>query len=153
MSPVIVPVHSDPDILACHAVMRELRPQVAEEEFVARVRRQEAGGYRLVAAMENGRVEAVAGYRVHETLAWGRILYVDDLVTRAACRSRGLGAALLAWLTEEAQRQGCAELHLDSGVQRHDAHRFYLGRRMAITSHHFAMRVPPAGESTGCPKN
>ena len=153
MSPVIVPIRSDAEILACHAVMRELRPYLAEDGFVARVRRQEAEGYRLAAAMVDGQVEAVAGYRLHETLAWGRILYVDDLVTRGACRSRGIGAAMFAWLTEEAQRQGCAELHLDSGVQRHEAHRFYLARRMAITSHHFALPVPPAGASTGGPKN
>jgi hypothetical protein len=28
---------------------------------------------------------------------------------------------------------------LDSGVQRFGAHRFYLRRRMDITSHHFAL--------------
>ena len=32
-------------------------------------------------------------------------------------------------------------IDLDSGVQRHDAHRFYLRERMAITSHHFAKNL------------
>jgi hypothetical protein len=32
-------------------------------------------------------------------------------------------------------------LHLDSGVQRFAAHRFYLARRMDITCHHFALKL------------
>jgi hypothetical protein len=33
---------------------------------------------------------------------------------------------------------------LDSGVQRFGAHRFYLRRRMNITSHHFAIDLREA---------
>jgi GNAT superfamily N-acetyltransferase len=74
--------------------------------------------------LEADTVHTVAGYRVGENLAWGKFLYIDDLVTDDSERSRGCGRALLAWLREEAQRQGCAQLHLDSGKQRLDAHRF-----------------------------
>jgi hypothetical protein len=31
-------------------------------------------------------------------------------------------------------------VELDSGVQRHDAHRFYLTNRMVISSYHFRLR-------------
>jgi hypothetical protein len=46
----------------------------------------------------------------------------------------------MAWVQQEAERQGCEELHLDSGVgpEREDAHRFYFRHRMRITSYHFA---------------
>jgi GNAT superfamily N-acetyltransferase len=86
-------------------------------------------------------VRAVAGFRIAEFLAWGRILYVDDLVTASAQRSRGHGQALFDWLVARARANGCAQLHLDSGVQRFDAHRFYLRQRMSITSHHFALQL------------
>jgi GNAT superfamily N-acetyltransferase len=132
---------TDADIARCHAVMAELRPQVGAESFVARVRRQAASGYELAFLEADGRVAAVAGFRISECLAWGRFLYVDDLVTAAAVRSSGCGGALLDWLVDEARRRGCAELHLDSGVQRFGAHRFYLGKRLDITSHHFARRL------------
>lgn len=33
------------------------------------------------------------------------------------------------------------QFHLDSGVQRFGAHRFYLTKRMDISSHHFALRL------------
>jgi GNAT superfamily N-acetyltransferase len=95
------------------------------------------GGYRLVAVVASGRVEAVAGYRFGESLAWDSYLYVDDLVTDERARSKGHGKLLLDWLKREAAARGCRDLHLDSGVQRFEAHRFYLRERMDITSHHF----------------
>jgi GNAT superfamily N-acetyltransferase len=72
-------------------------------------------------------------------LAWGRALYVDDLVTLESERSQGHGDALLDWLTEEARRRQCVVLHLDSGTHRHGAHRFYLRKRMHISSYHFSL--------------
>ena len=128
--------------------MRELRPRFEPEEFVAQVRRQMAeGGYRLAFLEAAREVRAVAGYRLGENLHDGRYLYVDDLVTRAADRSRGFGAALFDWLAAEAGRQRCACLTLDSGVQRFAAHRFYLLKRMDITSHHFVLPLPAAGDA------
>lgn len=124
--------------------MVQLRPHLAREEFVQRAIRQMSQGYRLLYIEDEGTVLAVAGYRLLENLAWGKFLYVDDLVTDAAHRSAGLGASLLDSLLTIARQNGCAELHLDSGVQRFGAHRFYVGQRMDITSHHFAMKVPAA---------
>jgi GNAT superfamily N-acetyltransferase len=132
---------SDDDIAACFPVMAQLRPHLAATEFVPRVRRQMADGFRLAVLREGGTVQAVAGYRVGENLAWGKFLYVDDLVTAADQRSRGCGRALLAWLRAEARRQGCAQLHLDSGTARKDAHRFYLREQLDLAGYHFAQRV------------
>jgi GNAT superfamily N-acetyltransferase len=84
---------------------------------------------------------AVAGYRLSESLVAGRNLYVDDLVSAETERSRGYGKLLLDWLKAEARAAGCSELHLDSGVQRHDAHRFYLRERMHISSYHFRLSL------------
>ena len=139
----VAEARTDEEIRACHAVMRELRPRYGADEFVAQVRRQQAEGYRLAVVRERGEVMAVAGFRIAESLAWGKYLYVDDLVTAQARRSAGHGARLMAWLRDEARREGCVELHLDSGVQRHDAHRFYLRERMAILSHHFSQPIEP----------
>lgn len=111
------------------------------EEFLLRVRRQQADGFQLAALTTEDAVVAVAGFRVLENLAWGRFLYVDDLVTDEARRSHGHGEALFAWLVAHARAEGCDQLHLDSGVQRFGAHRFYLARRMDITCHHFAMKL------------
>ncbi len=129
-------------IRGCHAVMAELRPQYDEEAFVAQVRRQmETQHYQLAYVEHDGAVSAVGGYRVIEMLAWGKALYVDDLVTSSRLRSLGHGGRLFDWLVDLARSLGCVEFHLDSGVQRFGAHRFYLAKRMDITSHHFALKL------------
>ena len=134
---------SDEDIRRCFPVMAELRPHLVEGEFVERVRRQQAeSGYRLACLEDGGAVQAVAGFRIAEFLAWGRILYVDDLVTTAHTRSRGHGQKLFDWLLTHARENGCAEFHLDSGVQRFGAHRFYLRNRQEIRAHHFSIPLP-----------
>jgi GNAT superfamily N-acetyltransferase len=82
-------------------------------------------------------VRAVAGYRFLDQLVRGKVLYVDDLVTDEATRSRGYGEALLAWLYAQAREQRCTALELDSGVHRGGAHRFYFRQRMTISAYHF----------------
>jgi len=130
---------SDSDIARCFGVMAQLRPHLVESEFVARVRRMQTEGFHLAALEDSGAVCAVAGYRYYDKLFSGRNLYVDDLVTDASRRSRGHGAALLQWLADEAKRTGCAQLELDSGVQRFDAHRFYFRERMHVSAYHFVV--------------
>jgi GNAT superfamily N-acetyltransferase len=122
---------------ATFKVMRELRPHLTAAAYVDQVQLMMSQGYRLLAVEDDGEVTAVAGFRLLTSLAFGKFLYVDDLVTSEGHRSRGAGKLLLDRLKAEARAQGCAELHLDSGVQRHAAHRFYLRERMDITCYHF----------------
>jgi GNAT superfamily N-acetyltransferase len=125
----------------CHPVIAQLRPHLTAAAFAEQALRQMNDGWSLLVAEVNGAVAGVAGYRIMENLAWGRFLYVDDLVTDEAWRSKGIGSALLDFLVEAARGNGCQEFHLDSGVQRFGAHRFYLAKRMDITCHHFAMKL------------
>jgi GNAT superfamily N-acetyltransferase len=128
------------EIRRCHAVMRELRPHFDDaEKFIERVTRQQQEGYSLAFLEAEG--EAVAGYRFLESLFSGKFLYVDDLVTHAGDRSLGFGGKLFDWLVEQARANDCESLELDSGVQRFDAHRFYLLKRMNISSYHFRMKI------------
>ena len=131
----------DEEIRSCYAVMSELRPHVSAEDFLPRVRRQmETAGYKL-AYLSDGEVKAVAGFRVSECLVWGRFMYVDDLVSKEGERSKGYGGQLFDWLVEYARGEGCDQFHLDSGVQRFAAHRFYLAKRMSIEAHHFGLKL------------
>lgn len=141
MSTEIKLAQKDDELQLCYPVMAELRPHVAPDGFVRRVKRQaEIAGYKL-AYLTDGEVKAVAGFRISECLAWGKFLYVDDLVAKSDARSQGYGGALLDWLVAYAKAEGCAQFHLDSGVQRFAAHRFYLTKRMIIDCHHFALKL------------
>ena len=132
---------TDSEIAACYPVMQELRPHIPEDQFLPRVRSQEKNGYQLVFVEHSDGVLAVAGFRVGENLAWGRFLYVDDLVTLPSHRSNGFGASLCSWLREFAAKEGCMQMHLDSGIQRKDAHRFYEREGMSMASFHFVQNI------------
>ena len=132
---------SDKEILGCFPMMHELRPHLLQKEFLPRIRRQMEAGYRLAFIETQGKVVAVAGFRFFEMLAWGKAMYVDDLVSAEAARGQGHGSRLINWLVALARKEGCDQFHLDSGVHRHVAHRFYLHKGMDITSHHFAMKL------------
>lgn len=122
-------------------VLRELRPHLDEESFAALYAEGHPQGYRFTAAYAGGRCVGVAGWRVVATAHAIRKLYVDDLVTTADERSGGVGRALLDGMEARARAAGCLVLDLDSGVQRFDAHRFYLRERMVIASHHFSKQL------------
>ena len=132
---------ADGEILRCFPVMQELRPALREEEFVAAIRAQQSEGYRLAMLEEQGRATTVGGFRVQHMLATGKTMYVDDLVTAAAARSRGHGKAMLQWLMDLARAEGCDSFSLDSGTQRQEAHAFYLRERLRITSFHFFCKL------------
>lgn len=126
--------------------MRALRTHLADEsQFARRVDElQRHQGYRLVAVVEDdGPVTAVAGFRVLDMLAYGRVFYIDDLSTLPTARRRGHARALLAWCIEQASALGCAALQLDSNVgpERLDAHRLYFSSGMRISSYHFTREL------------
>jgi GNAT superfamily N-acetyltransferase len=118
-------------------VLRELRPHLDEASLEAVYQEGHPQGLRFLAAYDGDRCVGVAGWRILALTFAGRKLYVDDLVTTGDGRSKGVGHALLAELETRARARNCTVLDLDSGVQRHDAHRFYFRERMHISSHHF----------------
>lgn len=130
---------SDAQILSCFPTLSQLRPHLEQKDFLAQVHRQQQECYQLVFVDIGSHVVAVAGFRISECLAYGHFLYVDDLVVDETVRSQKYGQRLFDWLIEYAKLHNCEQLHLDSGVQRFDAHRFYLQQRMKIASHHFLL--------------
>jgi len=135
---VIETAVTDEQIRSTHSLMKQLRPHIQESDYLRIVKMQrEESGYQLATLTENGQLVCLAGLRISHSLAWGKYLYVDDLVTDERQRSQGDGKVMIDWLVEYARKNQCTELHLDSGVQRHEAHRFYLRERMDITCYHF----------------
>jgi GNAT superfamily N-acetyltransferase len=130
---------SDAQILKCFPTLLQLRPHLQQETFLEQVHRQQQDGYQLAFIEVDQRAVAVAGFDISECLSSGRFLYVYDLVVDETMRSQQYGQHLFEWLVEYAKARGCKELSLDSGVQRFDAHRFYLRQRMRISAHHFSL--------------
>lgn len=122
-------------------VLQQLRPHLSHDLLDQVLAEGHSQGLRFTAAMDGGRCLGVAGWRIVATTVAGRKLYVDDLVTASDERGRGVGHLLLQELERRGREAGCTLLALDSGVQRHDAHRFYLRERLSITSHHFSKPI------------
>ena len=106
---------TDEQIADACALMRELRPHLAAETFIATIRAQMAEGYLLAGGFDDaGALIALAGYRFASTLFRGPHLFVDDLVVTASAQKRGYGAAMLAWLGTVARDRGVSDVWLDS---------------------------------------
>ena len=140
---IVVLAKSQEEIQLCYPVMVQLRSQFSIDQFTEQVQLQMASGYQLAYWLDENFVKAVAGFRINTNLAWGKFLYVDDLVTDEGYRSTGAGSTMFEWLVDFAKYNQCSQLHLDSGVQRFDAHRFYLKKGMIISSHHFTLQLEP----------
>jgi GNAT superfamily N-acetyltransferase len=109
---------------------------------VPRVRRQmDDFRFRLAYLKDEDEVKAVAGIRVSEWLHGGKYLEIDDLVAKDGDRSKGFGGRLFDWIVDLARAEECNHVRLLSGVQRFDAHRFYLKKRMNIEAHYFTLRL------------
>jgi len=141
LAPEVREMLSDEEVASTYLAMRQLRSHLEEGEYVGWIGRMREVGYRLAAVVDDERVRCVAGFRIVDFLYTGKHLYVDDLVTDEGVRSGGHGHLILDWLAAEATKNGCGQLHLDSGVQRYDAHRFYFREGMRICSYHFAKEL------------
>jgi GNAT superfamily N-acetyltransferase len=81
--------------------------------------------YRLIRCDYQGETVCLAGFRFLDTLSWGHILIVDDLVTAPERRSLGFGGLMIERLQLIAQRCRCSQIQLESDLRRERAHAFY----------------------------
>jgi len=131
--------NSEAQLRKVSSVLLQLRTQYNEDSLLDQIRLQQAEGYQIAYVEKDGEVLCVAGFVICTKLAWQKHIYVDDLVTDAAVRSTGAGKFIMDWLKTHAREQGCQQLHLDSGVQRFAAHKFYLREGFELNSHHFGI--------------
>ena len=139
--PKVKEAGNDDDVVRCWPVFHELRPHLTQVEFIRRWKAQREEGYRIVFVESDDVVVAAAGFRIMNTMAWGRILYLDDLIALHTQQGCGWGSALLVWLQDQARAQHCDGVHLDTGYQRHAAHKAYLRNGFELNCHHLAWKV------------
>lgn len=136
-----IKIASEDEIKHCYKVMHQIREDLSENDFLYRISQQIKNGYKVAYVIDKQQVICVAGFTIGEKLSWGKHLYIDDFVTDKSVRSTDAGKALLDFIKIYAKQQDCKSIHLDSSVQRHDAHKFYLSQDMQIDSHHFSFKL------------
>ncbi|MGP4074741.1 GNAT family N-acetyltransferase [Halobacillus sp. K22] len=120
---------SSEEILQGFPVMSQLRPHLDENTYLELVlEAREVDRYRMLALMQGGKVVAITGFKPMTTLYYGRFVWVCDLVTDQSYRSKGYGEKLLTYVHTWAEENGFESVALSSGLQRTDAHRFYMDK-------------------------
>ncbi|MGG3626500.1 GNAT family N-acetyltransferase [Bacillus gobiensis] len=113
-------------VAEAYPVMKQLRPHLSEEEYLARVERAaQLMNYRLLALYEEGKPVAAVGFLPRFSINQGDHVWVEDLVTDENHRSKGYGQLLLTEVEKWGIENGLGTISLSSGLQRENAHRFY----------------------------
>ncbi|MBR7059538.1 MAG: GNAT family N-acetyltransferase [Neisseriaceae bacterium] len=131
------------DTACAFTAMSALRPNLTSvAEFVEQVNGiLRPTGYRLIGIFEEGREQALAvcGFRITNSLQYGKFLRIDDLSTLPEHRGQGLAKQLLNFIHEEALQQGRLQVHVNAavGIERKESHRLYFNLGYHISSYHF----------------
>ena len=128
------------ELSQAYSVFKQLRPSVSQAEFLDLA--PKIAGYRVFVLMKNTEIVAYAGFAVQTNFYEGQHVFVYELVTDQAHRSKGYGKLLLDAVTDFAKSNGCEMLVLTSGLARKDAHRFYEEKMdLAKTSYVFRKKI------------
>lgn len=120
----------------CEALHRQLRPAIGQP-YDGYLRDMMSEGAHMAQLLDGAHLRALAVWRVYLSTYAGRRFYVDDLVVDESLRGQGWGSILLTWLENKASELQCETFALDSGTQRHAAHRFYFRAGLVVNSFAF----------------
>ncbi|WP_061286331.1 GNAT family N-acetyltransferase [Leptospira interrogans] len=135
-------IDSISDIENAYPAFLELRPHLTDKKvFVQMVLQQISEGYCIHAICLNKETIACIGFRFFHMLAWGKILYIDDLITKRDFHGHGYGDKLLKHVIQIAKEENCDQVHLDTGYLRHAAHFVYLRNAFELNCHHLALNL------------
>jgi GNAT superfamily N-acetyltransferase len=128
MTVTIKQLTTQQDWMEAYAVIVQLRTELTVEKYLLLLKEMMQDGYLLFALYENKKMVVVAGLSWRVNFYSERHIFVYDLVTDEANRSRGYGEKLLQYLHEWGKENGAHYIALESGIQRISAHRFYENR-------------------------
>ena len=132
------------DLVRFYPVMKELRPDLSYGDYLTIYEEAHAAnGYEIVGLESGSHIYAVMGYRVLTDYVHGRHLYIDDLVSTAAQRSKGFGAKLLKYADEIAHELQCKSLRLSTGIDNEMGQKFYEREGWNLKSVTYKKKVNP----------
>lgn len=107
-------------------VLQQLRTKLSKEEASSLFRKMKEENYKLFSLRnEEDEVVSLAGVAICTNFYNKKHVYVYDLVTAEAHRSKSYGNVLLSYIEEWGKENECESIALTSAFPRLDAHRFY----------------------------
>jgi GNAT superfamily N-acetyltransferase len=138
---VIKLINNDQEINNCFPIIKQLIPKISKKNFIDQIKIKYEYGYRLVALKIDNKIISVADIRFYEYFGCGKFLIIDDFVTDKYMRSKGYGKKVFEWIKKYALKNNCSEIQLDSNINLHKAHKFYMNMGMNISHHHFSITI------------
>ncbi|STQ86809.1 GNAT family N-acetyltransferase [Helicobacter muridarum] len=114
------------DLESAYDLMKQLRPHLSQEDFVAKVlEQQKSMHYRLFAFYDKQKLVGLCGVMPFDVLYREKCLYICDLVIDSSLRGQGFGQKFLQEIENLACIEGYLQIELSSNFQRTQAHHFY----------------------------
>lgn len=106
-------------------IIKQLHPSIEAPIYYEQLARMMDDGYQLFGLYEGNGLVAVAGVFLRVNFCSGKHVYISELVTEEAVRSKGYGEKLIQFVEIWAREQGAGYICLESALSREAAHRFY----------------------------
>lgn len=121
----ILELKTPKEIKTAFSVIKELRPDLSEIDFLRYISIMQKEGCRLFGLFNDEKLVSVTILTIQTNLYYKKHIWIYDLVTAEQERSKGYGEHLLRFIEDLAQKEACETIALSSGLERIDAHRFY----------------------------
>lgn len=126
-----------------HQLVLSLHPsfELNADELRLELRRKLNQEIHILELIDNNKIIGFFDFAICECFAWGKYLYVYDLVLDPTQRSKSYGQKFLAYLHNYAKRNHCSSIRLDSKLERVDARRFYIKNGYDIFAFHYVKNI------------
>ncbi|MBE7095097.1 GNAT family N-acetyltransferase [Bacillus cereus] len=119
-------VVTEADLHDVFPVLQQLRTKLSKEEVSSLFQKMKEENYKLFSLRNEGdEVVSLAGVAICTNFYNKKHVFVYDLVTAEAHRSKGYGNVLLSYIENWGKENECESIVLTSAFPRLDAHRFY----------------------------
>ena len=119
-------VVTEADLHDVFPVLQQLRTKLSRGEAISLFQKMKEENYKLFSLRdEDEEVVSLAGVAICTNFYNEKHVFVYDLVTAEAHRSKGYGKVLLSYVEKWGKEEGRSSIVLTSAFPRTDAHRFY----------------------------
>jgi len=95
-------------------------------------------GYRMIGAYDEEQEKCIgaAGFWIGTRFYCGKFIQLDNMMVLPELRSRKLGRQMVEFVKEIGRAEGCSRILVDTLVENHAAHRFFLREGFIIRGYH-----------------
>lgn len=130
------------EMKVCYPLVRQLNPEMTEQEYLQRLPDMiKAGYFQVVVKDENNQVIALSGIWIGTKLYSGKYLEMDNVVVDIHHRSNGMGSVVFEYAEELARKNNCICIMLDAYKENIKAHGFYVRRGFISRGFHFIKKI------------